>query len=184
VAAISADYVVYPNGTAYQAFVDVENADSYQFTDVGALGEPVPLDAGDISLLGNCSPCRYNSTPPSFLNSLPGISFEKGNYTVSFVAPLRDNHLIAEFENPYQVNVTLPSEFDVRNPLLASLSPGANVTHYQDNTTTVRWDRATSFDLRFYDQGQEVLLYFFLQMMAILVLLFVVIPYVMMRKGE
>lgn len=183
-AALSADYVVFPNGTAYRAFVEVENADNFQFADIGALGEPEPLNVGNISLSGNCSPCQFNSTPQSFINNLPGISFEKGNYTVSFVAPLQDNHLQAAYENPYQVNVTLPKEFDVRNPLLASLSPGANVTRYPDNTTSVRWDASNSFDMRFYDQGQEDLLYFFLQLMAILVVVFVVIPYVMMRKGE
>jgi hypothetical protein len=184
VAALSADYIVYPNGTAYQAFVEVTDTDSYQFADVGALGEQIPLNAGDINLVGNCSPCKFNSTPQSFMNNIPGISFEKGNYTVSFVAPLNGNHLQAVFEDQYQINVTLPEEFDVRNPLLASLSPGANVTRYPDNTTSVRWDSSNSFDMRFYNQGQEVLLYYFLQFMAILVIVFVVIPYVMMREKE
>jgi hypothetical protein len=83
------------------------------------------------------------------------------------------------------VNVTLPQEFDVRNPLLAGISPyGATVTRHDDNTTTVIWNKTSSFDLRFYDPGREELLYFFLQMMAILVVVFVVIPYVMMRTGR
>jgi hypothetical protein len=48
----------------------------------------------------------------------------------------------------------------------------------------VQGNSSISFDLRFYDQGQESLLYVFLQLMAILVVVFVVISYIMMKKGE
>ena len=102
-----------------------------------------------------------------------------------FVAPLQDDHLQGVFEEPYQVNVTIPQEFDVRNPLLAGLSTGANTTRFADNTTLVQWNMVYSFDLRFYDNSREDLLYFFLQFMGILVLVLVVIPYIMsMRRQE
>ena len=88
-------------------------------------------------------------------------------------------------KKPYHVNVTIPQEFDVRNPLLAGLSTGANVTHFSDNTTLVQWNRSYTFDLRFYDQTREQILYFFLQFMGILVVVLVVIPYVLsLKKSE
>ena len=83
------------------------------------------------------------------------ITFSKGNYTVSYTGPLRDNHLQGVFDKPYHVNVTIPQEFDVRNPLLAGLSNGANVTRFSDNTTLVQWNRSYAFDLRFYDETRE-----------------------------
>jgi hypothetical protein len=42
-----------------------------------------------------------------------------------------------------------------------------------------------TFDLRFYDETREQLLYFFLQFMGILVVVLVIIPYVLsMKKSE
>ena len=83
------------------------------------------------------------------------------------------------------MNVTIPEEFDVRNLLLAGLSTGANVTRFSDNTTLVQWNMSYTFDLRFYDETREQLLYFFLQFMGILVVVLVIIPYVLsMKKSE
>ncbi len=144
------------------------------------MGESIPLAAGEINLTTNGSPVAFNHSAP--WGRPQAITFAKGNYTVSFTAPLRDNHLQGVFEKPYHVNVTIPEEFDVRNPLLASLSAGANVTRFPDNTTLVQWNRSYAFDLRFYDGNQEQLLYFFLQFMGILVVVLVVIPYFLSIK--
>ncbi len=144
------------------------------------MGESVPLAAGDIRLESPAGQIPFNLSSPWGRPEV--ITFPKGNYTLSYTAPLRDNHLQAVFTRPYQVNVTLPAEFDVRNPLLAGLSTGANVTRFADNTTLVQWNRSYGFDLRFYDRGQEELLFFFLQFMGILVAVLVVIPYILSMK--
>jgi hypothetical protein len=183
-AALSAEYVIFPNGTAYRASIEITDASQYEFADVGLMGENVPVSVGEVILTGNCSPCRYNWSSPVLLSNRKEISFERGNYTVSYVAPLRDNHLQGSFEKPYYVNVAIPPEFDVQNPLLAGISMGANVTRHADNTTTVQWNRILSFDLRYYNQGQQDLLYFFLQFMGIFVLILVVIPYLISKKKD
>jgi len=147
------------------------------------MGESVPVQVGDVRLTGNCSPCRFNWSRPWGAPS--SISFERGNYTVSYLAPLHDNNLQVVFDRPYHVNVTVPQEFDVRNPLLAGISQGANVTRHADNTTTIQWNKTAAFNVRFYDQGREELLWFFLQFMGILTLVMVGIPYLLsMRKAE
>lgn len=166
--ALSADYLVFPNGTAYRASIEIADVSRYEFADAGMLGEPIPLTVGEVQLSGNCSPCRFNQTEPSFSSNSRAITFERGNYTVSYIAPLRDNHLQAYFRSPYHVNITLPQEFNVQNPLLAGFSPGAVVTRYPDNTTLVQWNTTLSVDLRFYDQGREDLLFFFLQFLGII----------------
>ena len=111
------------------------------------MGETVPLMVGDVHLMSNGTPVEFNQTSP--WGRPQAITFTLGNYTVSYIAPLKDNHLQGVFEKPYHVNVTIPQEFDVRNPLLAGLSNGANVTRFSDNTTLVQWNRSYTFDLRF-----------------------------------
>ncbi len=175
---------MYPNGTAYFASIEIENTSRYEFVDSGLLGEPVPLTVRDVQLSGNCSPCLYNLTSPSFTSNVPAMTFEKGSYTVSYVSPLRDNHFQVSFRSPYQVNITLPREFDVRNPLLAGLSPGANVTRYPDNSTLIQWNKTMSVDLRFYDSGRETLLYFFLQFMAIIAVVMLLPFLITMKKKQ
>jgi hypothetical protein len=112
------------------------------------------------------------------------MTFEQGSYTISYVSPLRDNHLQASFKSPYHVNITLPQEFDVQNPLLSGFSPGASVTRYPDNTTLIQWNKTLSVDLRFYDQGRETLLYFFLQFMVIIAVVMLLPFLITMRKRE
>lgn len=119
------------------------------------MGERIPQKAGNIEVMGNCSPCEFN------VSGISSITFARGNYTVLYTAPMRDYHLQAAFDNPYRVNVTLPQDFDVRNPLLAGISPGAVIIGEYDNTTTVMWNRTMSVDLRFYDNNREALLYMF-----------------------
>jgi hypothetical protein len=181
-AALSAEYVVLPNGTAYNASVEITDAARYEFADVGSLGESVPLLAGDVRLEGNCSPCRFNWSRP--WGAPASITFAKGNYTVSYLAPLHDNNLQIVFSRPYNVNVTIPREFDVQNPLLAGISQGANITRHGDNSTAIRWNRTVTFNVRFYDHGREELLWFFIQFMGILAVVLVVIPYVLSMKKQ
>jgi hypothetical protein len=119
------------------------------------MGERIPQKVGNIEVTGNCSPCEFN------VSGISSITFARGNYTVLYTAPMRDYHLQAAFDSPYRVNVTLPQDFDVRNPLLAGISPGAVIIGEYDNTTTVMWNRTMSVDLRFYDNNREALLYMF-----------------------
>jgi hypothetical protein len=182
VGALSAEYLVFPNGTAYQASIDISDASRYEFAETGVLGENVPVTVGDVNISGNCSPCQYNWSRP--WGGVPAITFPKGNYTVTYIAPLKNNDVQATFDKPYQVNVTIPGEFDVRNPLLAGISSGANVTRYSDNSTSVRWNKSYNFDLRFYSKGQEELLFFFLQFLGIIAVV-LLLPFVIgMRKRE
>jgi hypothetical protein len=180
--ALSADYQIFANGTAYRASIEINDTSRYEFAEVGFMGESVPVTAGEVQLVADGIPVPFNQSSP--WGRPQSISFPKGNYTVSYIAPVRDNHLQGVFTKPYHVNVSIPQEFDVRNPLLAGLSTGANVTRYSDNTTLVQWNRSYTFDLRFYDEPREQLLYFFLQFMGILLIVLVAVPYLLSMKGS
>jgi hypothetical protein len=71
----------------------------------------------------------------------------------------------------------------VQNPLLAGFSPGAVVTRNPDNTTIIQWNNTLSVDLRFYDQGREELLYFFLQFLGIVAIVLLLPFLITFRKG-
>lgn len=59
VSALSANYTVAENGTAYFAEVEVLQAEEYSFTEPGLLGEPVPVEATGIMLLNATGPVNY-----------------------------------------------------------------------------------------------------------------------------
>ena len=46
--ALSADYLIFPNGTAYRASIEIVDSSRYEFVDTGMLGEPVPLTVGEV----------------------------------------------------------------------------------------------------------------------------------------
>lgn len=144
-----------PNGTAYNASVELAGVDRFEFTELGVLGERIPVQAGNIRLLDNGTRCNFSAAGSGV------ITFPKGNYTLSYMAPLRDYHFQAVFTKPYNVSVSIPPGFDARNPLLAGISVGGTVLAGNDNSTTVTWNRTSAADLRFYDSGREALLYFF-----------------------
>jgi hypothetical protein len=180
VSALSADYQVLPNGTAYLASIEVQDVAQYEFYDIGVMGQRVPLEVHDVRLAGTgCENCTFNWRGAS------AIAFNQGNYTVSFMGQLHEDHLQGIFDEKHDVNITFPREFDIRNPLLGSLSPtGANVTRYLDNTTSVRWNNATDFDVRFYDNEREDLLFLFGNFWIVIAIV-LLLPFLMtMRKNR
>jgi hypothetical protein len=180
--ALSADYQVFPNGTAYLVSVEVSGADRYEFSDIGFLGEKVAINVGNVTVSGNCSPCEFNWTKDWGRPS--AITFLRGNYTVSYIAPLKDNTLQAGYNNLYNVSVILPAELDVRNPLLASISPGANVTRFPDNTTLIQWNKIRSIELRFYDKWREQILYLFGNFWIVIAVVLLLPFLLMMKRSE
>jgi hypothetical protein len=150
------------------------------FADTGVMGENVPITVTNVTLVAeNGTPADFNWTTMWSAPSV--ITFPQGNYTVTYITPLHDNHLQGTYLSPYSVNVTLPGEYDVRNPLLAGISTGANVTRFPDNSTQVTWNKTMAFDLRFYDLNREEFLYMFAEFMVILAVI-LLLPFLLMRK--
>ena len=167
-----------PNGTAYNASVELTGADRFEFYELGVLGERVPVRINDIQLTGNCSPCTFNASGTS------GITFPKGNYSISYTAPLRDYHFQAVFDEPYRVNITVPEGFDVRNPLIAGISPGGTIVNGSGNSTTVTWGKASTIDLRFYDKNRETILFLFGNFWIIIAIVLLVPFFLTMRRKD
>jgi len=141
------------------------------------LGERIPLEVENVSLSGKCDPCTFEWSGNSI------ISFEEGDYTVQYSAPLMENHLSSTFTEPYLVRVTLPPSLSVKNPLLGMVSPGAAIVSMDDGSTVVRWNETRSIELRFYDEGREELLLFFGNFWIILAIV-LLLPFLMTWKRK
>jgi hypothetical protein len=122
------------------------------------------------------APCNFTAVPPN------QITFENGDYVVSFDGVIRNNHLLADFETPSSIRVHVPEGLDVRNPLLGVVSPGATITE-ETGGILISWKDTRMFECRFYDPFRETLLTTFLTFWAVVavVLLF---PFLVMRKRK
>ena len=180
VGALDATYQVLPNATSYAARIGITEASDYMFADTDMLGENVPVAVTNVTLIAeNGTAAEFNWT--NSWNAPSSITFPKGNYTVAYIAPLSNNQIQESYLSPYNVTVILPGAYDVRNPFLAGLSQGANVTRLPDNSTQVSWNQTPSFEVRFYDQSREDLLYLFGEFMVILAAI-LLLPFFLTRK--
>ena len=150
-AAEEATFRVLPGGTAYEASVQVTGTE-HTFWTPGMMGERVPLQVEDLEVLGPSGPVEYQEAGRGV------ITFPEGNYTVTYQAPVRDNHFVVVFDTPYTVTVTLPEEFDVRNPLIGMVSSGGLISSGPNGTTEVAWEDVTVAEVRFYTPDREMLL--------------------------
>ncbi len=164
------------NGTAYNAIVEVSDRSEFAFVVPGLLGERIPQQVSNITLSNaTCDPCPFTTPRAST------IAFPPGNYTISYTAPIRDNHIQGTFEEPYRVQVILPDTFDVRNPFLGVVSGGGAVEE-QNGSLRILWNTTQSFEVRFYDRPRELLLIGFGTIWVSALIIFLV-PYLLTRRG-
>jgi len=176
--ALTAEYQIFPNGTAYQGSVQVENTDRFEFAEVGLLGERIPVPVTGISLSGDCSPCTFTLSDRSV------ITFPAGNYTVRYTGPITQNHLVVAFPEPYRVVVKIPPGLDVRNRLLGVITPpGAVVSEEKDGSLLVTWNSTRSAELRFYPPDRELWLTWFSQFWIIIAIV-LLLPFFLTRKRK
>lgn len=177
-AAYTAEYTILSNGSAYLAEIQVNDSVGYTFAESGVLGERVPIKVSNVTLSNEtCITCNFTKKSDS------EITYQKGNYSISYMGPIKDNHLIGTYDKIYNITVNLPSNFSVSNPLLAGLSQGAAVTNNPDNSTRIQWNNTKSFDLRFYDENRESLLYLFGNFWIIIAVIFL-LPFVLTWKRK
>ena len=150
-AAQEAVFRVLPDGTAYEASIEV-SGDIYTLWTPGLLGERVPLRVEDLEVLGPTGAVEYREEGRGV------ITFPEGNYTISYRVPVRNNQLVAAFDTPYNVTVVLPQVFKVDNPLIGMVSTGGVVSPGPNETTEIAWDRAKVVEVRFYTPEREMLL--------------------------
>ena len=176
-AALNISYQISDDGSGYQAVASVNNTDRFDFVQSGMMGERVPLTVTNVSL-------TQNGTNASYTTEREGIRFSTGNYTVGFEGKITGNSFQTLFSEPGQVSVILPEKFRVDNPLLTSIQPGgSNITKNLNNLTTIQWEKARYFDIRFYDANQENLLGIFGQFWLIIAVM-LLLPFILSRGRQ
>ncbi|MDH7593522.1 MAG: hypothetical protein QHG99_04095 [Methanomicrobiales archaeon] len=167
--ALTAVYEISEDGRSAIGAVELEDAEDYFFFEVGLLGERIPANVQNITLISRdalCNPCNFSREGSV-------LEFQKGNYTLTYAREVRDNHFIAVFERPYDVEVILPSGLDVRNRLIGSISQGGVVTE-EEGHLSIRWNNTRMAECRFYEPFREVLLMTFFTFLGVVaVVLFV-----------
>lgn len=177
--ALTAEYRISPDGSSYQGSVELVNASQYSFAETGLLGERLPVQVSNVTLLGKCFPPPCTFTWSDRFT----ISFPEGDYTLRFVAPIRQNTLVAAFPEPYTVVVGLPPGFDVRNALIGSMSAGAKVTEASDGSLTVTWNATRSAELRFYTEERVTMLALFGQFWIVIAIV-LLLPFLFSRRMQ
>ncbi|MBP2134164.1 hypothetical protein J2128_002130 [Methanomicrobium sp. W14] len=174
VSGLNASYYVYENASSYHASVDIQNLDGFEFLQPGILGEKVPLEVSNVSL------AYENGTNATFEDKGRSITFEKGNYTAGYDAELKNKDFQVLFDNFYNVTLYLPKGYDVRNPLLGTVSTGGSATE-NNGTVQIDWTRKSYAEARFYDAFQVEILTIFGTFWIALVAVFLV-PYILSRR--
>jgi hypothetical protein len=177
-AGLTAEYHITENGTSYSAVIDLQEVDRYEFYETGMLGERIPLKVSGVSLSGDCDPCGFTWSGNS------AITFPRGNYSLSFQGPVRENHFLATFETPRRVSISLPPGLDLRNPALAMISPGGEVLAGDGQGVMVNWNATRTAEIRFYDEGRENLLYIFANFWIIIAVVLLVPFLLTWRKKQ
>lgn len=174
VAGTSISVAVDDGGKNYQAIVMVNNTDRYELIQPGMVGERIPLQAKNLTI--------RNETDNILITPVRGIlTFPKGNYTIGYEAPITSNTLQFLFTEPSNITVSLPHPYHIGNPLLTSIQPAGSTINLTNNTTMVSWDQVRSVELRYYDEGQEHLLYLFAQFWLIIAVV-MLLPFFLSRK--
>ncbi|MBP2144698.1 hypothetical protein J2129_000152 [Methanofollis sp. W23] len=176
VSAFNATVEVLPGGDAYQGAVTLVNESEYSFWKPGHLGETLTLEVENVTVSGECGTnCTYT------WENKNTVSFEQGNVTVGYEAEVKSRDLQVLMTEPSNITLTLPEDLMVSNPLLGWTSTGAEVKEEENGTTMVQWENTRYAEVRFYDSGQEQLLYIFgsVWVAVAAVLLF---PYLLLRR--
>lgn len=165
-----------PDGTGYEAVVQVTGSE-HAFWSPGYLGERVPLKVEDLEVLGPSGPVEYRDQGRGV------ITFPEGNYTLTYRAPVRNNHFVAVFDEPYSITLILPPGLDVKNPFLGMVSRGGVVSPGPNGTHEIVWDRASGVEVRFYTPEREVLLSMF-GTIWVTIAIFMLLPFLFSWKRD
>lgn len=177
VSALSANYTVAENGTAYTAEIEVLQTEKYTFTEPGGvMGEPVRITVSNITVFNETGPVNFTGEDSGT------IEFPKGNYTVRYTAPQKANEFMVVLSDAANITISLPKQYQVENPLLGSVSTGG-VVNTTGNGTTIFWEEERSAQVRYYDAFQEQALIIFGTFWIGLVVIFLV-PYLIVRRKK
>jgi len=157
----------------FHAEIDIHETDKFEFNEPGLLGEKIPVEVSNVTLLGE------SGDKNEFEEHWGSISFEKGNYTVEYDQRFGNKDFRVLMDAAYNITLHLPEKYRVTNPLLGTVSTGGSVDE-GINGSIISWEKRKYAEARFYDDLQEKMLLAFGSFWIVLVLIFLV-PYLLTR---
>lgn len=171
---MNATLSISPDAKSYEAEIVLNDTSEYELFEYGMLGEKIPLSPRNLTLF-------WDGKEIEAENERGKLTFPKGDYLLKYDDSLSGNNLIAQFSNPSNVTVLLPSPYLVGNPLLTSIQPTKNTVEHEDNMTKICWNGVREIEVRFYDETQEHFLFIFAQFWLIIAVV-MLLPFIMGRQ--
>lgn len=162
VSANSAAYYVADDGKTLSAEITLINQSGYLLTSPGFLGEGAELKAENVTLTAE-NGTVVNATGKSAME----LEFPKGDYTLTYTAPVDGNVVYARYLSPYNVTVYLPAGFSTNHLILGTVSSRGTTYTGDENPdsfsgtpykTVVVWTGAKEIQMRFYPDKYETYL--------------------------
>lgn len=177
----TAVYEVAQNGSSYTADVSFTNLDKYYLVTQGfffGLG-------GDEAISGVSNLTLMNAdsgeavTPESSKGTL---TFPKGNYTLTYTAPVKDGEIYLKYPAAFDVNITMHDPYTTGHMVLGPVDEKGVITK-TGSDTTVTYKGIEKISLRIYDKNREYILYGFTGVW-ILVVLIIFLRYRSLKKRQ
>ncbi|MHC1627107.1 MAG: hypothetical protein ACXQTN_07230 [Methanoculleaceae archaeon] len=150
--ALDAVFRVAPDGESVTAEYILDNNTCISLVRPGLLGEPVPVEAENITLTGT-----DQTIEPLGMGryAVPGDA-----RSLRFTAPLNGNTIQILFDQPSNVTLYLPERYMLGNPALTTIRPPAEL-QMVGGESVVKWNGVRYIECRFYERMQEIMLYTF-----------------------
>jgi len=173
-AANYAEYTVSPDGKTVSVVATLENQESFDIKNAGIFGDSKIKDVTNLQLL------REDGTPVTPKENNGTYTFEKGNYTLTFTAPIENNTIYSKYPAKFNVRIVLPEPYETGHVILGTVQNFGTVSKEGTNTVVTYTD-TDKIQVTFYENIRVSILYIFLGIWGA-VCLGVLIWYLHLRK--
>ena len=165
----TAVYEAAENASSYSADISFTNLDKFYLVSPGfffglggdeALAGISDLTLTDVSTGEVITPEEVKGT----------LTFPKGDYTLSYTAPINDGEIYLKYPEKFDVTVIIHDPYTTGHMVLGPVGEKGIVTK-TDLQTTVTYTGIEKTSLRIYDKNREFILYGFFGVWAVIVLI-------------
>jgi len=153
-AANTAEYTVSPDGKTVSVVVTMENQESFDIKNAGIFGDSAIKDVTNLQLI------RDDGTVVTPKNNNGTYTFDKGNYVLSYTAPIENYTIYGKYPAKYNVRIVLPPPYDTGHVILGTVQNYGEVSKEGTNTVVTYTD-TDKVQITFYENFRVIILYIF-----------------------
>jgi hypothetical protein len=172
--------VITDDRTTYLATAIGYGIERYAITEPGFLGETVAAIVANVTITS----LDDEALIVFYTEKRGEYRFNPGNYSISYDAPVRANGISLSFIDAVDITAILPPGANLSNRLLATMRPMASsIEAMPDNSTVAIWNNVRHMSVRFSDERQVQLLWYFAQFLLIVAII-LLFPFFIAPKRE